>query len=142
MAMSYKERKQRISSTKARLEKLKSEDSRETRKREARKLILMGRLVERWIEWGLINQQEFMQGPKGMDKFLDRNYDRELFEFEPLAEESQPAKKQERATKDTRPIQAPINKPAPAEKTTVEKAAYTGRKLAEASVDMKEFLLQ
>jgi hypothetical protein len=142
MAMSYKERQQRINSMKARLDKLKSENSQETRKREARKLILKGRLVERWIEWGLISEQEFMHGSRGMDKFLDRNYDRELFEFEPLAEESPPAKKQERATKDTRPIQVQTPKEEPAEKSTFQQAAHTGRKLAEAGVNLDDFLLQ
>ncbi len=137
MAMSYKDREKRIKASEAALEKLKTEHSEATRKRETKKLVLMGRLVEQWIEWGKIDEREFM---RSMDKFLTRNYERELFGLEKLPEDNQLKKNHQPAIKDTRPIQMTSVKEAHTEKPDVAKTAITGRKLAEVSIKPEDFL--
>jgi hypothetical protein len=137
MAMSYKEREKRIEANRAALAKLETEHNKDTRKRETKKLVLMGRLVEKWMEWGKIDEREFMQG---MDKFLTRNYERELFGLEKLPEDNQPKKNHQPAIKDTRPIQMTSVKEAPTEKPDIAKTIITGRKLAEVSIRPEDFL--
>lgn len=141
MAMSYREREERIKANRAALEKLETEHNEATRKRETKKLVLMGRLVEQWIKWGKIDEREFVQG---MDKFLSRNYERELFGLEKLPDDQPPKENKQPATKHDRPIQVPVTaSPAiPAAKPDVAKTVISGRKLAEVGVSPDEFFLQ
>jgi hypothetical protein len=141
MAMSYRERQERIKTNRAALEKLEAEHSKATRKREAKKLVLMGRMVEQWIKWGKIDEREFM---RSMDKFLTRNYERELFGLEKLPDDQQQQKTKQPAAKDNRPIQVPVtaSPAAPAAKPDVVKPVIPGRKLAEVGVSPDDFVLQ
>lgn len=139
MAMSYKEREERIKANRAALEKLEAEHNEATRKRETRRLILMGRLVEKWMEWGKLDRREFMQS---MDKFLNRNYDRDLFDLERLPDDSQPKQREQPATKDPRPIQVPVPPPAPSAKPNVAQTVIAGKKLAEVGVSPDDFFLK
>ncbi len=141
MAMSYKEREERIKANRAALAKLETEHNEATRKRETKKLVLMGRLVEKWIEWDKIDEREFM---RSMDKFLTRNYERELFNLEKLPDDKQVQNNQQPATKDSRPIQVPVTTSpvVPAVKQNVAKTVIPGQKLAEVGVSPDEFFLQ
>lgn len=139
MAMSYKEREERIKANRAALEKLEAEHNEATRKRETRRLILMGRLAEKWMEWGKIDEREFM---RSMDKFLNRNYDRDLFDLEKLPEDIPPKQSKQPAVKDTQPIQVPVPPAGAAEKPDVAKTVIAGKKLAEVGVKPEDFLLQ
>jgi hypothetical protein len=140
MAMSYRERQERIKANRAALEKLEAEHNAATRKRETKKLVLMGRLVEQWIKWGKIDEREFMQG---MDKFLTRNYERELFGLEKLPDDQLQQETKQPAA-NNRPIQVPVtaSPAAPAVKPDVVKTVISGRKLAEVGVSPDDFFLQ
>jgi hypothetical protein len=81
MSESFEARERRISQMENRLMALKSQQKESARKRETRRLILEGRLLENLIEWGILPQQLVTEK---LDGWLTRDYDRSLFDLPPL----------------------------------------------------------
>lgn len=67
---------QQIAQKEAQLSRLKNRQREKERKQETRRLIYHGRLLEKFIEDGVISQEKYQQALKRM---LVRNYDREFF---------------------------------------------------------------
>jgi hypothetical protein len=80
MTESFEAREKRIAQMENRLMALKSQQKESTRKRETRRLILEGRLLERLIEWGIVPQEVVTEK---LDGWLTRDYDRSLFDLPP-----------------------------------------------------------
>jgi hypothetical protein len=55
------------------------------RGKETHKLIIQGRILEKWVEWGRVSKQDFIEG---LGQYLKRNVDRELFGLPLLGESS------------------------------------------------------
>ena len=67
---------QQIAQKEAQLSRLKNRQRSKERKQETRRLIYHGRLLERFIEDGVISQEKYQQA---LERMLVRNYDREFF---------------------------------------------------------------
>ena len=67
---------QQIAQKEAQLSRLKNRQREKERKQETRRLIYHGRLLEKFIEDGVISQEKYQQA---LERMLVRNYDREFF---------------------------------------------------------------
>lgn len=67
---------QQIAQKEAQLSRLKNRQREQERKQETRRLIYHGRLLEKFIEDGVISQEKYQQA---LERMLVRNYDREFF---------------------------------------------------------------
>jgi hypothetical protein len=113
MTESFEAREKRIAQMENRLMALKSQQKESTRKRETRRLILEGRLLERLIEWGVVPQEVVTEK---LDGWLTRDYDRSLFDLPPkeTAKPAAPKATTNQAKKSTaRTKTAPDSAPVP-----------------------------
>jgi hypothetical protein len=112
MTKSFKEQEESIAKLENRLLQLKSQQKQTARKRDTRRLVLMGRLLERLIEWGKVDGEMVR---KKMDGYLTYDHDRELFDLPPkeTAKTAEPKATTNQAKKSTaRKKTAPDSAPA------------------------------
>ena len=70
----------------ARIQKLKAAESAKKRKEDTRRKILLGSMVIKLIETGYWQKEEIY---KQLDKFLDKDLDRQLFDLPELQQDEQ-----------------------------------------------------
>jgi hypothetical protein len=137
MTESFEARENRITQMENRLTALKAKQKEYTRKRETRRLILEGRLLERLIEWGVVPQEVVTEK---LDGWLTRDYDRSLFDLPPKQTDkpaSPPAKTQgQQQPKAAREIT--VKPPAVPEMPPDVSPAYV---LKETGVSEEEFMI-
>lgn len=126
-----------IAKREAKLQKLKDKRNDKKRARETQILCIKGRLLDKMIELGTIDQRTYAQS---LDKFLTRNYDRKIFGLSEKPEEDQPAKKKGQ-TEKPQPIKVQTTETTPAAKPDVSKIIADGKKLAEVGVKPEDFML-
>ena len=81
-----KELEQKKKQIEARIQKLKSAESAKKRKEDTRRKILLGSMVMKLIENGYWSQEEIYEQ---LDKFLDKELDRQLFGLSELDKNSE-----------------------------------------------------
>jgi hypothetical protein len=137
MTESFEAREKRIAQMENRLMALKSQQKENARKRETKRLILEGRLLEHLIEWGVVPQEVVTEK---LDGWLTRDYDRSLFDLPPKNKDepaSPPAKtKGQKQPKAAREIT--IKPPAVPETPPDISPAYA---LKETGVSEDEFMI-
>ena len=131
MTDTFREREKRIERMENRLQNLKAKQKTAARSRDTKRLVLMGRMMERYLEYGKVDRETFR---RDMDKFLTRNYEREIFDLPPL-EKPKSKKKKSPASQPDRGKSAII--------TTASVVSQPGevqaRKLPESGVSEAEF---
>lgn len=90
---------QRIEQLKEQLKKEKAKENARQRKIDTRKKILLGAMLMHWVETEEFKEADLL---KGLDKFLTRNIDRALFGLPEISDSTQPTKKKNQTTKNTK----------------------------------------
>ncbi len=126
---------QQIARKEAQLNKLKSQQREKERKKETRRLIYHGRLLEKFMTTGVISQSQY---ESALDEMLVRNYDREFFGLPLYTEEP---KRQRAVQKKSSSSGAAGKKVVKKNVATSHSGTSTGKKkLNEHEVSEAEFL--
>ena len=124
---------QQIARKEAQLAKLKSQQKTIERKKETRRLIYHGRLLEKLLATNVISQQQYQQA---LDELLTRNYDREFFGLSLRADE--PKRQRKSKQKAASPIE--VKQAVSQEIATPPPASPQHKRLYEHGVSEAEFL--
>ena len=124
---------QQIAQKEAQLSRLKNQQRSKERKQETRRLIYHGRLLEKFIEDGVISQEKYQQA---LERMLVRNYDREFFGLPLNSDEP----KRERNSNKSMAMKVPQSQIiAPRNNASSPKAASNAKRLQENSVSEADF---